>query len=56
MAANDPVETQTPVFTEQEVFMVAAFVAIRLGLDDEARVLSATAEAIPAVLSRERSA
>lgn len=40
------------MFTEEEVFMVTAFVAMRCGFDDEGAVLAATEEAIPAVLSR----
>lgn len=55
MAVDDPVETETPVFTEEEVFMIASYVAISLGYDsdDEVEVIcELTEEAIPKVLSR----
>lgn len=53
MAADDPVETETPVFTEQEVFIIVGYVTLKLGIEDRDRVLALTTEAIPAVLSRD---
>ena len=57
MAVDDPVETETPVFTEEEVFMIAGYVAVCLGHDadeDCEPICSFTEEAIPKVLSRGR--
>jgi len=54
MAVDDPVETETPVFTEEEVYMIASYVAISLGhdTDDDDTICALTEEAIPKVLSR----
>lgn len=49
MAADDPVETQTPVFTEEEVYMIAGFLAEQWGVED---LTAEIEDAIEAVLSR----
>ncbi len=52
MASDDPVDTETPVFTEEEVFMISAYVAEFCGFDDEPEVVYATKQAIKDVLGR----
>jgi len=52
MPDDDPVETETPVFTEEDVFMIAGYLADTWDVGDTG-VVAATEEAIAAVLSRE---
>ena len=50
MAIDDPVQTETPVFTEEEVYMIVGYVAELVGIYGD--VTEATEIAVKAVLSR----
>jgi hypothetical protein len=54
VSADDPVETETPVFTEEEVYMIVGYLAGWLGVEDgdESGVAVLTDQAIQEVLSR----
>jgi hypothetical protein len=52
VTADDPVETETPVFTEEEVYMIVGHVAESVGVERD--VTEETEAAVKAVLSRER--
>jgi len=50
MPSDDPVETETPVFTEEEVYMIVGHVVESVGVEQD--VTEETEVAIRAVLSR----
>jgi hypothetical protein len=54
MAASDEVETQTPIFTEAEVYLIGGFLAERFEVDtdtDNEMVVEAIEDAIKAALN-----
>lgn len=55
MAASDPVETKTPVFTEEEVYLIGGFLAGRWReIGDTEEEVADIENAILAVLNRGR--
>jgi hypothetical protein len=52
MSFDDPVETETPVFTEEDVYMIGGWLAEAWGVTEDAA--GDTDKAIQAVLGREK--